>query len=178
MRESPAHGANSHGDADSFPDSGAGTGLVHPGTQEPIPERLALCGLAPSPTARTPSVALSAPTMLGVNFIVYVHEAPAPASDAPQLPPVTVKSPGLAPPTLSLNETAAPPSLITVTVLLVEEWPSTTVPKAMLAGTTLTGTNPVPLSATAGGPPLGSCATPIESVPLSAVSLPGVNVTA
>ena len=35
---------------------------------EPVPLRLTLCGLAGSPTALTPSVALSAPTMLGVNF--------------------------------------------------------------------------------------------------------------
>ncbi len=144
----------------------------------PVPLRLTVCGLAASPTALTPIVALSAPSMLGVNFSVYVHDAPAPDSDDPQVPPVTAKSAKLAPPTLSLNETAAPPSLITVTVLFGEGWPPATVPKAMLAGTTLTGVTPVPLSAIAAGPPLGSSATKIESEPLSAASLLGVNVTA
>ena len=55
--------SKSHGDADSFPHSGKGDGA-------PVPERLMLCGLAPSPDALTPSVALSAPTMLGMNVIV------------------------------------------------------------------------------------------------------------
>jgi hypothetical protein len=137
-----------------------------------------LCGLAASPVALTPSVALSEPEVLGVNFSVYVHDAPLPASVDPQVPPVTVKSPGLAPLTFSLSVTAAPPSLITVTVLLVEEWPSATLPKAMLAGTTLIGTNPVPLRSIAAGPPFGSSATAIERVPVSAVSVLGVKVTA
>jgi len=137
-----------------------------------------LWGLAVSPTALTPSVALSAPTMLGVNFTVYVHDLPPPASELGQVPPVTAKSVKLGPVMLSLSEAAAPPSLITVTVPFVDECPLTTVPKAMLAGTTRSGVNPVPLRPTAGGPPLGSSATPIESAPLSALSVLGVNVTA
>ena len=35
---------------------------------DPVPLSATLCGLAASPTALTPIVALSAPTMLGVNF--------------------------------------------------------------------------------------------------------------
>ncbi len=106
-----------------------------------------------------------------------MHDAPAPASETSvmQVPPVTAKSAKLVPVMLSLSETAAPPSLITVTVLFTEEWPPATVPKAILAGTTLTGVTPVPLSAIAAGPPLGSSATKIESEPLSATSLLGVN---
>ncbi len=71
-----------------------------------------------------------------------MHDAPAPASETSvvHVPPVTTKSAKLIPVMLSLSETAAPPSLITVTVLFGEEWPPAMVPKAMLAGTTLTGT--------------------------------------
>ena len=94
-------------------------------------------------------------------------------------PPVWAKSAKLAPVMLALIDVAGrPPSLITVTVRLIDEWPLTTVPNAMLAGTTLSGVNPVPLSAIAGGPPFGSSTTPTESVPLSALSMLGVNVTA
>jgi hypothetical protein len=87
-----------------------------------------------------------------------------------------MKSAGLVPLMVSLKVAVASPLLVIVTVLLVEECPDAMVPKAKLVGTTLSGVKPVPLRATAGGPPLGSCATPIERVPLSAVSVLGLKV--
>jgi hypothetical protein len=48
---------------------------------------------------------------------------------APHVPPVTAKSAKLAPVTLLLGETDAPPLLITVTILLIEEFPPVSWPK-------------------------------------------------
>lgn len=79
---------------------------------------------------------------------------------------------------LSLRVTVAPPLLVTVTVLDRRMLRRGPVPKAMLAGSAFSGVIPVPLSVTAAGPPFGSSATPIDSVPLSAVSVLGVNLTA
>jgi hypothetical protein len=113
-----------------------------------------------------------------------VQCAPPPASDPPgsvvHVPPVTAKSVALLVVlvTFSLIVSVALPLLVIVTVLFTDEWPPAMVPKAMLAGSALSGVTPVPLSGTADGPPLGSCATPIDSVPLSALSMLGVNVTA
>lgn len=55
-----------------------------------------MCGLLGSELALTASVALSDDAVVGLNLTAIVHEA-LPASVAPQVPPVIVKSAALMP---------------------------------------------------------------------------------
>jgi hypothetical protein len=61
-----------------------------------VPVRLRLCGLAGSCGTLTVSVALSPAAVVGLNLTPIVHDE-LPAIDGPQVPPVIVKSPALAP---------------------------------------------------------------------------------
>ena len=61
-----------------------------------MPVRLRLCGLVGSCGTLTVNVALSPAAVVGLNFTPMVHDE-LPTIDGPQVPPVIVKSPALAP---------------------------------------------------------------------------------
>lgn len=88
------------------------------GGNTPVPERSTVCGLVEALSAKL-RVALSVPTIDGVNEIVTVHAA-AGATAAPlQVSELTVKSPGFAPESVAAPEPkikSAPPLFVTVTV--------------------------------------------------------------
>jgi hypothetical protein len=73
----------------------------------PVPVSATLCGLVGSLPTLTAILALSGDGLaVGVNVIAIVH-VEFPATDAPQVPPVTAKSPAFAPvvlPSLTDNE--------------------------------------------------------------------------
>ncbi len=143
----------------------------------PVPLRLTLCGLAASPTALTPSVALSAPTMLGVNFSVYVQcAAPASVASAGPARHREVGEVGAADALAQRNRRAA--VVVTVTVLFSRRMPVRDGAESDARRNHSEGRHSGPAEGDAAGPPLGSCGTEIENVPLSAVSMLGVNVTA
>src|ERR1700691_1365926 len=106
-----------------------------------------LYGLLGSLPMVTAMLALSAePPPVGVNVTAIVHDEFGPA-DAPQVPPVTTKSPGFAPLILSPTGSATLDKLVTVTSLVLDLVVS--VPNATVSGVTVAGIVGPVLSATA-----------------------------
>ena len=105
----------------------------------PVPVRLMLCGLVGSLPMLTAMLPLSGdPPPVGVNVTPIVHDEFA-GTEAPQVPPVAAKSFAFVPPMFSLNDSAKPDRLVTVTVLVfVGAW-DVRVPYASVAGKTVSG---------------------------------------
>ncbi len=114
----------------------------------PVPVRLMLCGLVGSLPTVTAMLALSGvgPTV-GVNLTAIVHAEFGDAV-APQVPPVTVKSPAFVPLIVSLNGSENRDRLVTVTLLVFVGTFVVSVPYASEAGATVAGIVCPVLSAT------------------------------
>ena len=112
----------------------------------PVPVRLILCGLVGSLLTVTAMLALSAapPPAVGVKVTAIVQLELGDAA-APQVPPVTVKSPAFAPLKLTPRDSENPDKLMTVALRVFDV---VVVPYASEVGVTVAGIVGPVLSAT------------------------------
>lgn len=87
---------------------------------EPLPVSFTVCGPVGSCATLTASVALSAAVVVGLNLTPIVHDE-LPANDAPQVPPVTVKSDASAPLSAVPNEIVNGDLLVKVVLSILED---------------------------------------------------------
>jgi hypothetical protein len=141
---------------------------------EPVPVRLTIWGLVGSCGTLTTSDALSAAAVVGLNLTAIVHDE-LPPSDAPQVPPATVKSVALTPLIALPIEIVNGDLLVTVVLsVLDDDWD--TIPYGSVIGATVSGIVPVTLKLTLWGLPGSGLSTTVKFAD-SLPSTPGVNVT-
>jgi hypothetical protein len=120
-------------------------------------------------------LALSAPWTVGVKVTATV-QVELGGVDAPQVPPVTAKSPAFDPLKLSPTGSENPDRLFTVAFKVFDGVLTVSVPNASFAGVTVAGIVAPVLSEIRCGPS-GSGLAVTESVADSVPSAPGVNAT-
>jgi hypothetical protein len=104
----------------------------------PVPVKVTACGLVGSPLRFTAMLALSAdPPPVGLNVTAIVHDEPA-VCVAPQVPPVTLKSP-FAPVIVAPKASGDRGRSPIVTVLVFESLFFVSVPYPSVTGVTLAG---------------------------------------
>jgi hypothetical protein len=137
---------------------------------DPVPVSATLCGLVGSLPIITAILALSAVACsVGVNVIRIVHDEFA-VTDDPHVPPVTAKSPALAPPILpSLTDNENPDRFVTVIFFVFDGVFAVSVPNAsVVAGTTVAGIFSAVVNETKYGPSVSGLSLTVivaDSVP-------------